>query len=319
MNVDDVTKLKMKLRDEVVIRPPGAKVAIVGWTPAAIELAADPVFLIGGAVPLGIFVPGKPTELASVKPLEALATEQPDIVVIADDVEKEALLEAVAPMLPAKTKLLIGGFSHFAFRDEIFDRVRREHFVPSFANGYQNSLVHIYQCLQNAHRQGLKGVVAEFGMFKGGTTMLISKFIEQMGADWKVFGFDTFDGFPPRRSALDMYTHPDCVFLDVDLVKAVFAGRNVEVVEGDVVQTVLCLRDENLVLSFVDTDNFSPASAIIRVIADRTVVGGTIIFDHWTGHDRYLDTIGERIAAKALAADERYFNLHGTGVFLRQR
>ncbi len=48
-------------------------------------------------------------------------------------------------------------------------------------------------------------MVAEFGMFKGGTTMLISKFIEEMGADWKVFGFDTFDGFPPRRSALDMF------------------------------------------------------------------------------------------------------------------
>jgi O-methyltransferase len=319
MNADDVTKLKMKLRDEVVARPPGTKVAIVGWTPAAIELAADPVFSIGAALLSGIFVPGKPTEQASVKTLDALVTEQPDIVVIAHDVGKEPLLEAVAALLPAETKLLIGGFSHFTFRDEIFDRVRRELFIPSFANGYQHSLVHIYQCLQNAHRQGLKGVVAEFGMFKGGTTMLISRFIEEMGADWKVFGFDTFNDFPPRRSALDMYAHPDCVFLDVDLVKAVFAGRNVEVVEGDVVQTVSRLQDQDLVLSFVDTDNFSSANAIIRVIADRTLVGGAIVFDHWTGHDRHLDTIGERIAAKALAADERYFNLHGTGVFLRQR
>jgi len=149
--------------------------------------------------------------------------------------------------------------------------------------------------------------------------MLISKFIEEMGADWKVFGFDTFNGFPPRRSALDMYAHPDCVFLDIDLVKGLFARRNVEVVEGDVVQTVSRLEDQNLVLSFVDTDNFSSASAIIRVIADRTLVGGAIVFDHWTGHDRHLDTIGERIAAKVLAADERYFNLHGTGVFLRQQ
>jgi hypothetical protein len=318
MNIDDFTKLKMKLRDEVVARPPGAKVAIVGWTSAAIELSADPVFSMGATL-LGVFVPGKPAGQASVKALDGLATEKPDIVVIADDVGKEPLLEAVAALLPAETKLLIGGFSHFAFRDQIFDRVRRELFIPSFANGYQYSLVHIYQCLQNAHRQGLKGVVAEFGMFKGGTTMLISKFIEEIGADWKVFGFDTFDGFPPRRSALDMYAHPDCVFLDVDLVRAVFAGRNVEVVEGDVVQTVSRLQDQDLVLSFVDTDNFSSANAIIRVIADRTVVGGTIVFDHWTGHDRHLDTIGERIAAKALAADERYFNLHGTGVFLRQR
>jgi O-methyltransferase len=318
MNTDDLAKLKGKLRDEVVARPRGAKVALVGWTPAAIELSADPVFSMGATL-LGVFASGQSAGHASVKALNELAREKPDIVVIADDAGKEPLLEAVAAVLPAETKLLIGGFSHFAFHDEIFDRVRRELFIPSFANGYQYSLVHIFQCLQNAYRRGLKGAVAEFGMFKGGTTMLISRFIEEMGADWKVFGFDTFDGFPTKRSALDMYAHPDCVFLDVDLVKAVFAGRNVEVVEGDVVQTVSLLQDQDLVLSFVDTDNFSSANAIIRVIADRTVVGGSIVFDHWTGHDRHLDTIGERIAAKALAADERYFNLHGTGVFLRQR
>lgn len=161
-------------------------------------------------------------------------------------------------------------------------------------------------------------MVAEFGMFKGGTTMLISRFVEELGADWKVFGFDTFSGFPEKRNPLDMYAHPDCVFLDVDMVRAVFAKRNVEVVDGDVVETVSKLTDQDLVLSFVDTDNFTSAQAIIRVIAERTQVGGAIIFDHWTGHDRHIDTIGERIAAKALAADPRYFNLHGTGVFMRQ-
>lgn len=114
------------------------------------------------------------------------------------------------------------------------------------------------------------------------------------------------------------YRHPDCVFLDVDTVRAVFAGRNVEIIEGDVVETISRLADEDLVLSFVDTDNFTSAEAIIHVIADRTVVGGAVVFDHWTGHDRHIDTIGERMAARRLAADERYFNLHGTGVFLRQ-
>ena len=319
MNAEDLAKLKKKLLDEIVTRPKQAKVAVVGWTPTAVELASEPIFSLGAAVFLGIFAPGANASSASVKPLDVLAHENPDIVLIADDAGKEFLLEAVAKLVPPSTKLLIGGFSHFAFRDPVFDRIRQENFIPSFANGYQNCLIHIYQCLRNAHRLGLTGAVAEFGMFKGGTTMLISKFVEEIGADWKVFGFDTFDGFPPRRSALDMYAHPDCVFLDVDMVKAVFAGRNVEVVEGDVVQTVSRLADQDLVLSFVDTDNFTSASAIIRVIAERTLVGGAIVFDHWTGHDRHLDTIGERIAAKALAADERYFNLHGTGVFLRQR
>ena len=71
--------------------------------------------------------------------------------------------------------------------------------VPSLTNGYPHSLVHLYQCLVNAARLGLSGAVAEFGMFKGGTTMFLSKVIERLGASWPVIGFDTFGGFPPRR------------------------------------------------------------------------------------------------------------------------
>lgn len=113
MNADDLAKLKLKLREAVVARPPGAKVAIVGWTPAAVELASDPVFSTGAALLSGIFAPVTLVGPTSIKPLDAIAPEQPDIVVIADDVGKEPLLEAVAALLSAETKLLIGGFSAF--------------------------------------------------------------------------------------------------------------------------------------------------------------------------------------------------------------
>jgi len=315
MSPEDLAKLKQKLREAITGRPPGSRVAITGWSPAAIELAADPAFASGGAELIGIFAAQAG---GRVLPLSDLPAHTPDIIAIAEDAGKEIILEEIARALPANTKIVIGGFSHFEFHDDVFDRILRDLFIPSFANGYRHCLVHIYQCLQNAHRRGIKGCVAEFGMFKGGTTMLMSRFIDAIGADWKVYGFDTFNGFPNKRSPLDMYAHPDCVFLDVEMVRGVFAGRNVEVVAGDVVDTVTRLNGEQLVLSFVDTDNFTSAEAIIRVIADRTQIGGAIIFDHWTGHDRHIDTIGERIAAKRLAADSRYFNLHGTGVFLRQ-
>lgn len=314
MTPDLVASLRTRLIQALANRSPGARVAIVGWSAAAIELAGDPVFALGAASLVGhyAFEAG-----GSVLLLPELASARPDIVVIAEDRGKEPLLEAVAQLVPAVTSIVIGGFGHFAFQDELYDRVRRDALIPSFANGYPNCLVHIYQCLRSAQMRGLTGVVAEFGMFKGGTTMLMSRFIEELGANWKVIGFDTFDGFPPKRSPMDMYAHPDCVFLDVDILRAMFGGRNVEIVGGDVVETCSRLLDERLVLSFVDTDNFTSASAILAVVADRTQVGGAIVFDHWTGLDRHLDTIGERMAAKTLDADPRYFNLHGTGVFLR--
>jgi hypothetical protein len=65
-------------------------------------------------------------------------------------------------------------------------------------------------------------------MFKGGTTMFLSRVIERLGQPWSVIGFDSFAGFPPRRSALDMYDHPDCVFTDLEAVRRHVAGRAIE-------------------------------------------------------------------------------------------
>jgi hypothetical protein len=191
--------------------------------------------------------------------------------------------------------------------------------VPSLANGYPNTLPHLYQCLVNSARLGVNGVVAEFGMFKGGTTMFLARVIERLGQRWPVIGFDTFAGFPPRRSPLDMYDHPDCVFTDLASVRRYLGGSDIEIVEGDIVHTAGRLATEDVVLTFIDTDNYSSARAAIDVVADRTVVGGAIVFDHFTGVDRFRYTLGERIAGKPLLDDARYFHLHGTGVFYRQR
>jgi hypothetical protein len=156
-------------------------------------------------------------------------------------------------------------------------------------------------------------------MFKGGTTMLISRLIESLGQSWPVLGFDTFSGFPDKRHVLDMYRHPDCVYEDQDQVRRHVSGRNIEIVSGDIVSTVSRLTDSAVVLAFVDTDNFTSAQAILDVIQERVVVGGAIVFDHFTGRERFRYTLGERMAAKRLLDDDRYFNLHDTGVFFRQR
>lgn len=321
MDATALTQIADKLKEELARRPSTAKAAIVGRTSAAFDLIA--VFSAIGASGqlLGVYADevAADGDFSQPRPMAQLANDVPDLVLIASDEDKEALLASALPYLTPATKILLGGFQHFRFRDKLFERETSNTFVPSFANGYPNSLIHIYQCLKNAARLNLQGVVAEFGMFKGGTTMLMSRFIETLGRDWKVYGFDTFSGFPPPRSPLDMYAHPDCVYLDLATVRRFFQDRNVEVVPGDVVETVALLADEDIVLAFVDTDNHTSSSRVLDVISDRVVIGGAIIFDHFTGRDRHLYTLGERIAAKRLLDDPRFFNLHDTGVFLRMR
>lgn len=78
------------------------------------------------------------------------------------------------------------------------------------------------------------------------------------------------------------------------------------------------LEGESLVLTFIDTDNYAPAAAALEVVRKRTVPGGAIGFDHFTGTDRFRYTLAERIAGRAMLDDPRWFHLHGTGVFYRQ-
>lgn len=255
-----------------------------------------------------------------VRPFQELRGAKHDLLVVAADEEKETLLRAAEPFITGAPRVIVAGYGHLRFRERMFEEELARLFVPSLANGYPNSLIHVYQCLQNAARLRLDGVVAEFGIFKGGTTMFMSRVIERLGMNWPVFGFDTFSGFPPRRHMFDMYDHPDCEWRDVTEVRSYLSSRpNVKIIAGDIVETCSVLDNKNLIMSFVDTDNYTSANAALEVARRQTVVGGAIVLDHFTGVDRFRYTLGERMAAQTLVDDPRYFNLHGTGVFYRQR
>ena len=302
----------------------GAKhVGILGLTTTTAELVAKAsssglVQQIGGIFAEGV-KESFPLMSVPVSPFEELAQYQFDVLVVAADAEKEEILLTALPHIIGSPRVLLAGYEHYRFRNNTLQREMDRLLVPSLANGYANCIVHIYQCLLNAARLGLDGVVAEFGAFRGGTTMLLSRLIDSLGVDWKVFAFDSFSGFPPRRSPLDMYDHPDCADVDYDAVARYLAGRRVELVAGDIVQTCHRLDKESLVLSFLDTDNYTPSKAALEICCERTVVGGAIVLDHFTGEKRFRYTLGERLAALPLLDDARYFHLHGTGVFYRQR
>lgn len=252
--------------------------------------------------------------------LTHLASDVPDVVVVVDDADKESTLLAAAPYLSHAPVVLVSGYAHYRFRDDVFEQALLDLHVPSIANGYEHTLVHLYECVRNAARLNLEGAIVEFGVFKGGTTMFLARLTRALNRDWRIIGFDTFGGFPPRRSPLDMYSHPGAVFTDFESVERYLGAAGVQLVRGDIVETARQLADTPVVVAFVDTDNYSPAKAAVDALRENVVVGGAIVFDHLTGVARFRYTLGERIAAKELLAnDDRYFNLHGTGVFLRQK
>lgn len=297
------------------VRP--RRIALLGWTPAALATIAALRGVGLEACVVGIFDDDAP----AAESFSKLVSANPDLIVVCHDAEKaEWLVRArneigSSPHLP---HVVIAGIQHLEFRDPLYAELDAPALVPSYATGSPYTREHLYQCLLASAAAGLSGAIVEFGAFKGGTTAWLAQVARRLGlSNSDVIGFDTWDGFPPRASILDLYEHPRCVFRDVDAVRAYTEPYGVALVEGDISLTYDVLSGMPLLLSFFDTDNYSPARAALTLCAEQTVVGGSIVFDHVATLPDYIDTIGERIAAEEVLGGGRYLHLHGTGVYTR--
>lgn len=254
----------------------------------------------------------------TVAPVETLLDRDVDLVCVCADADKEDLLRAYADLTSEPLpEVVLAGDGHFAFRNPIFASLTEEKLVKSTATGSPNSLIHLYQCLRNAAKLGAHGTIAEFGMYKGGTTVMLAKMAAALDLDSRVIGFDAFAGFPIRRSLLDLYADPVCEFTNLEEVRRYCDPYGIEIVAGDINETYRRLEGEPLLLCFFDTDNYSPTKAALPLCIEQTVSGGSIAFDHVHSLEEFRYTLGERMAAYELLTDSSFFHLHGTGVFTR--
>jgi O-methyltransferase len=297
-------------------------VAVLGATGIGVELSARVQSLAGVDALAGLFDPALPGGEGVVRPWTELRDSGAALLVIASDARKERLLRAAAEALDGDGEppaVILAGLTHQEYRDPLFEQLERPALVPSYATGHPASRVHMFQLLQHAARHDLSGTVVELGAFKGGTTAWLARTIAALGLTHsRVIGFDSWTGFPPRRSLLDLYEHPRCVFDDLDATRAYTAPYGVELVPGDIAETVPArLASEPVLLAFVDTDNYSATRVALETIAPNVVVGGAIVFDHYWTLPEYVYTVGERIAADEVLKDAGMVAFHGTGVFMR--
>jgi O-methyltransferase len=208
MRDEDYAKLLDDTQHELL--DGGGPAGVLGLTPLTLRLMASAVPSGLGRAIEAIYAPQTdgtcPALTVPVRPLQALSDARCGVLVVASDTDKEDLLCAALPFSVGAPKVVVAGCGHLGFRDRV----------------------------TNAARLGLSGVVAEFGMFKGGTTMFLSRVIERLGANWPVIGFDATPsvGSRPAAPPLDMYDHPDCVFTDLAAVRRYLDGRDIEIIAG---------------------------------------------------------------------------------------
>lgn len=296
------------------------EVAVIGLCAEAIEVAAALEALGANAT---LFDPSDPD--GSHPALEAwaqLGASGTELVVIGSDERKVELLRAAAEVLDEADPLphvVLAGLAHQEASEAAFEELEAPALVSSYATGHPHTRRHLYDCLRFAAEQGRSGAVVELGAFKGGTSVWLAKAVRALGLkDCPVIGFDAWDGFPPRRSLLDLYEHPRCVFRDLEAVRAYTEPFEIELVAGDIAETAPArLASEPILLAFVDTDNYSGARAALETIMGNLVSGGAIVLDHYFTTEEYAYTVGERMAAEDVLGESGFLHLHGTGVFVR--
>lgn len=239
-----------------------------------------------------------------------------DAVVIPYDAEKEDILKKFMQYENTVKKILFSGNNNYRFSDLVFNDILSSCSVKPKSGGYQNMLVHIYQSLKYLSLNKIYGAVVEFGVYRGGTTVFMAKVLQHFNNPSKIYGFDTFTGFPPPKSSLDMFDDSKYQLTDFNVVKRYCSPYNIELIKGDICETCECIKGKTLSFAFFDTDNYSATKKALETCYDQMIPGGILAFDHYYSPN-WLQTLGERMAIKQVMKKKFVLNLHGTGIFLK--
>lgn len=253
-------------------------------------------------------------KILSIKELRSIDI---DTLVITSDRNKEDIIISFSEIDNRTPKIIVAGMGHLEFQDELYHEIFSSSYIPSRAFGHKNMLIHIFQAIKYIAEHRIEGSFAEFGVYKGGTTVFMARVLEHLGYNAKIYAFDTFGGFPGKKSVFDMYDDPHDEYFDFEAVSNYCKPHNIELIKGDINETYRRIEGIPLAFSFFDTDNYSPTKSALEICFQQTVPGGILAFDHYFCDERWVYTLGERLAIKEFVDDRKIFNLYGTGIFLK--
>jgi hypothetical protein len=127
--------------------------------------------------------------------------------------------------------------------------------------------------------RSLSGHVAEVGVYRGGTALLLSRAFE--GAA-EVHLFDTFAGMPPTDPDKDLHVAGDFRDTTEVSVRRYLADRpNVTIHAGFFPETAAPLADAQFRFVHVDVDIYRSVRDCAEFFYPRMVAGGVLVFDDY--------------------------------------
>jgi len=159
---------------------------------------------------------------------------------------------------------------------------------------------------------GLPGAVVEAGVFKGASLIRLATFREVAESPYSrpIIGFDAFGTFPGQADA------PDAAYItrfeaasgtgipvgELEKALAHKGFRNIELVEGDVTETLPAYLEGHpelrVALLHIDVDVYAPTRRVLDLLWDRVVRNGVVMLDD------YGTVAGETRAVEEFFADK---------------
>lgn len=190
---------------------------------------------------------------------------------------------------------------------------RMENFPKYVKRQSMTRLLAQYEIFKRVLR--VKGSIVECGVLRGGTLMAwshMSAILEPNNLTRRVYGFDTFGGFPAvadeDKGKISQHVRPGDLSADVyDELRELIAIHDstrflghvdkVHLVKGDATKTIpeFVAANRHLVVSllFLDFDLYEPTRAALEHLFPRIPKGGVIAFDEldnplWPGETEAL-------------------------------
>ncbi len=152
-----------------------------------------------------------------------------------------------------------------------------------------HTLVDLYRCWElwclAARLSVIAGDVLEVGVWRGGTGCLMAQRAQTVAPDRSVFLCDTFRGVVGASDKDPSYVGGEHADTTEEIVTALAARMqldNVRVLKGTFPSdTAARIADRRFALVHIDVDVHDSARACFSWAWERTVVGGTIVFDDY--------------------------------------
>jgi hypothetical protein len=159
-------------------------------------------------------------------------------------------------------------------------------------------------------KEGLKGDIAELGVYKGHTASLLATMARRLGRT--VYLLDTFTGFSEADlKGIDTGVPMGFADTSVEAVRELVGEKNVAFAQGYFPDSASQLPpDATYCLVHIDCDLYAPMLSALEYFYPRLVPGGFLIMHdysslHWNGAERAVDEFFAERAESAMPLPDR--------------